>query len=129
MWKQHESGRVETPTWFEPVILVATLALIPVIIVQRDAHSASWQTAANAANWLIWAVFAAEMAFVLAVAPRKQAALRAHWLDAALVAVTVPAYGRCALPTQALPPCSPASLRAGGGGGGTGAPGRAAADL
>jgi hypothetical protein len=38
MWKQDESGRVETPTWFEPVILAATLAMIPVIIVQRDAH-------------------------------------------------------------------------------------------
>lgn len=94
MWKQDESGRVETPTWFEPVILAATLAMIPVLIVQRDAHSVGWQTAANAANWLIWVVFAAEVAFVLAVAQRKWAALRAHWLDAALVVVTVPAYGR-----------------------------------
>jgi voltage-gated potassium channel len=94
MWKQQESGRVETPTWFEPVILAATLAMIPVLILQRDAHSAGWQTAANAANWLIWAVFAAEIAFVLAVASRRRAALRAHWLDSALVVVTVPAYGR-----------------------------------
>jgi voltage-gated potassium channel len=94
MWKQDSTGRVETPTWFEPVILAATLAMIPVLIVQRDAHSAVWQNAANAANWLIWAVFAAEMAFVLAVASRRRAALRAHWLDAALVVVTVPAYGR-----------------------------------
>jgi voltage-gated potassium channel len=34
------------------------------------------------------------MAFVLVVARRKGAALRAHWLDAAIVVVTVPAYGR-----------------------------------
>ena len=94
MWKQHESGRVETPTWFEPVILTATLVMIPVLIVQRDAHSTGWQTAANAANWLIWAVFAAEMTFVLAVAERKLAALRAHWLDATLVVVSLPSYGQ-----------------------------------
>ena len=94
MWKQDVSGRVETPTWFEPVILGAALAMIPVLIVQRDTHSAGWRTAANAANWLIWAVFAAEMAFVLVVAQRKRAALRAHWLDAALVVVTLPAYPR-----------------------------------
>lgn len=45
-----------------------------------------------AANWAIWGVFAAELAFVLTVAPRKRAALRAHWLDAAIVFVTIPLY-------------------------------------
>lgn len=39
---------------------------------------------------MIWATFAAELAFVLWVAPRKRAALRAHWLDVAIVVVTVP---------------------------------------
>jgi voltage-gated potassium channel len=79
---------------FEPVILVATLAMIPVVIIERDAKSHEWRTIAFAANWVIWAIFAAEMAFVLVVARRKGAALRAHWLDAAIVVVTVPAYGR-----------------------------------
>ena len=37
-------------------------------------------------------MFALELAFVLAVAPRKAAALRAHWLDAAIVIVTAPLY-------------------------------------
>ncbi len=31
--------------------------------------------------------------FILAVAPRKAAALRAHWLDAVIVGVTTPAFG------------------------------------
>jgi len=31
---------------------------------------------------------------VLAIAPRKRAALRAHWLDAAIVVTTIPIYGR-----------------------------------
>lgn len=92
MWMQHETGRVETP--LEPLVLVATLAMVPVLIVQRDATSSAWRTAADAANWVIWAVFAVELALILFVAPRKRAALRAHWLDAAIVVVTVPAYGR-----------------------------------
>ena len=92
MWEQAESGRVKTP--FEPMVLGATLAMIPVIIIQADATSDTWRTFAEVANWLIWAVFAAEISVVLAVAPRKRAALRAHWLDAAVVVVTFPLYGR-----------------------------------
>lgn len=38
-------------------------------------------------------VFVAELAFVLTVAPRKLAALRAHWLDTAIVLVTSPFFG------------------------------------
>jgi hypothetical protein len=91
-WAQDESGRVGHP--FEPLVLGATLAMIPVIIIERDAKSDAWRTFAFAANWVIWAVFAAELAFILVVARRKLAALRAHWLDAAIVVITVPAYGR-----------------------------------
>jgi len=92
MWQQDSKGKVETP--FEPVILAATLAMIPVLILQRDAKSHTWQTAAQAANWVIWGIFAAEVVAILVVAQRKRAALRAHWLDVALVVVTVPVYGR-----------------------------------
>jgi voltage-gated potassium channel len=41
-------------------------------------------------NRVIWLGFAAELAFVLTVASRKRAALRAHWLDVAIVVLTVP---------------------------------------
>jgi voltage-gated potassium channel len=92
MWEQSESGRVTHP--FEPAILVATLLMIPVLIIQHDANSDTWRGFAEAANWAIWAIFAAELAFVLWIAPRKRAALRAHWLDAAIVVVTIPFYGR-----------------------------------
>jgi voltage-gated potassium channel len=88
MWKQDESGRVHTP--FEPVVLAATLALIPVLILEADATSAGWQQVAEVANWIIWAVFAIELAAVLVVASRKKAALRAHWLDVAIVVLTIP---------------------------------------
>jgi voltage-gated potassium channel len=92
MWEQAPSGRVTHP--FEPVVLVATLAMIPVLIIQHDATSHGWVVFAEVANWLIWIVFAAELAFILTVAPRKKTALRAHWLDAAIVVVSLPAYGR-----------------------------------
>ena len=92
MWEQTELGRVKHP--FEPLVLAATVAMIPVLIVQADATSERWRTFAQVANWVIWAVFAAEIASILIVAPRKRAALRAHWLDAAIVVVTIPAYGR-----------------------------------
>ena len=90
MATQTESGRVHHP--FEPVVLAAALLMIPVLIVQHDASSDGWQQAARAANWLIWAVFAAELAYILLVAQRKRAALRAHWLDAAIVVVSAPLY-------------------------------------
>lgn len=91
VWKQDESGRVRTP--LEPIVLAATLALIPVLIIEADA-SGGWKTAAFVANWLIWVVFAVELAAVLIVAARKGAALRAHWLDVAVVVLTVPLLGQ-----------------------------------
>jgi voltage-gated potassium channel len=91
MWQQAPNGRVSHP--FEPAILVATLALIPVLIIERDVSSGAWLTAAEIANWTIWVIFAAELVFILVVAPRKRAAVRAHWLDVAVVLVTVPLYG------------------------------------
>ena len=72
MWKQDESGRVHTP--LEPVVLGATLALIPVLIVEADTTSPAWRDVATAANWIIWAIFAAELTAVLVFAPRKRAA-------------------------------------------------------
>jgi voltage-gated potassium channel len=91
VWEQLESGRVRHR--FEPVVIAATLALIPVFILEAEAKSSRWKDIAYAANWVIWAVFAAELAFILIVAPRKAAALRAHWLDAMIVVVSTPAFG------------------------------------
>jgi voltage-gated potassium channel len=91
VWRQLESGRVVHR--FEPVVLAATLTLIPVFVIEAEATSDRWKDVALAANWLIWLVFAAEFAFILVVAPRKAAALRAHWLDAVIVVVTAPAFG------------------------------------
>ncbi len=91
MWRQLESGRVVHR--FEWVVLVAALALIPVLVIEADVEAQGWRDLAAIANWVIWSVFVAELAFVVAVAPRKAAALRAHWLDVAIVLLTVPALG------------------------------------
>jgi voltage-gated potassium channel len=82
---------VHTP--LEPLVLLATLALIPVLIIEEDVASEGWQQFALIANWVIWTAFAAELALVLVVAQRKRAALRAHWLDAAIVVLTIPLLG------------------------------------
>jgi hypothetical protein len=55
MWQQSENGRVTHP--FEPAILAATLALIPVLIIERDVSSGAWVTVAKVANWAIWGNF------------------------------------------------------------------------
>ncbi len=115
IWQQLPSGRVTHR--FESVVLIAVLALIPVLIIENDAKSQKWQDIAFGANWLIWAVFALELAFILIVAPRKGAALRAHWVDALLAtALTQPRRERCELLLGAAlapppPPHSPGAWR------------------
>jgi hypothetical protein len=76
VWEQLPSGRVTHR--FEPVVLAATLALIPVFVIEAEAKTDRAKDIAFAANWLIWVIFAAEFTFILTVAPRKPAALRAH---------------------------------------------------
>jgi hypothetical protein len=75
VWEQLESGRVRHR--FEPVVIVATVALIPVFVIEAEASSDRLKDFAYAANWLIWAVFAAELAFILIVARgrRRRSAL------------------------------------------------------
>jgi voltage-gated potassium channel len=92
VWQQLDSGRVTHR--FEWVILVATLAVIPVMVIELETSSSGWRELAFAANWVIWAIFVGELAFILTVAPRKAAALRAHWLDVVIIVVTAPLFGR-----------------------------------
>jgi voltage-gated potassium channel len=92
VWEQLDSGRVVHRC--EWVVLVAALAIIPVLVIELDADSARWHTFATVANWVIWTIFLADLVFVLTVAPRKRAALRAHWVDVAVVVMTAPLFGK-----------------------------------
>jgi voltage-gated potassium channel len=73
--------------------LGATLAMIPILILETDAHG-GWKTFAYVANWAIWIVFAVEVVLIFVGATRKGAAVRAHWLEIAVVVVTIPLFGR-----------------------------------
>jgi voltage-gated potassium channel len=75
---------------FEWIVLVLALLVVPTVLLEESAPPAPWPTVAVVANWLIWLGFAAELAYVLRVAARKGAALRAHWLDVLIVLVTTP---------------------------------------
>lgn len=72
-------------------VLIATVGVIPLLIFEQrlsDRGGSPWLVAAN---WVIWAVFAVELAVMLYVTPRRRAYLRAAWLDVAIVVVTFPA--------------------------------------
>jgi voltage-gated potassium channel len=71
-------------------MLVLALLVIPVVLVEESSAPPGLKVAAAAVNWLIWIEFLTELLFVLWVAPRKLAALRAHWLEVAIVVVTPP---------------------------------------
>lgn len=75
---------------FEWVVIVLALAVVPVILVEESDLSSGWKSVAAVANWVIWIGFVSELAFVVTVAERKRAALRAHWLDLLIVVVSFP---------------------------------------
>jgi voltage-gated potassium channel len=87
-WQQLENGRITHS--LEWAIVGLALLVVPVILIEESHPSASMRTVAAVGNWVIWVGFAAELAFVLKVAPRRRAALRAHWLDVVIVLLTAP---------------------------------------
>ena len=87
-WRQLENGRVTHS--LEWAIVALALLVIPVILIEESHPADGWRTVATVGNWIIWIGFAAELAFVLKVAPRRKAALRAHWLDVVIVVLTAP---------------------------------------
>lgn len=88
MWAQAETGRVKHG--FEPVILFFALLIIPVVLIEESHAPRTLKDVAAVGNWLIWAAFTVELLSVLSVAPRKKAALRAHWFDVLIVVITPP---------------------------------------
>lgn len=93
MWQQLPDGRVSHP--FEPLLLALTLLVIPVVLVEEAGTPHGVKVAAYITNWVIWLGFLAELVFVLVVADRKGAALRAYWLEALLVVGTHPSTLGC----------------------------------
>jgi voltage-gated potassium channel len=85
----------------EPVMFVLALLVVPAIVLE-ETSSHALQAVAFALNLVIWVGFAAELAFILAVASNRPRTLRAHWLDAAIVVVSVPVTPAALQSTRAL---------------------------
>ena len=71
-------------------VLLAALAVIPLLILEEWIFPDSDSPWFVAANWAIWVTFTVELVVMLAVTPQRRAYLRHYWLDVAIVAVTFP---------------------------------------
>lgn len=74
----------------EPFVIVATLLVVPVLILQASGVGDPWRTIANIGDWATWFVFLAEVVIMLAVVPSRRRWLAAHPLDVAIVVLTPP---------------------------------------
>jgi hypothetical protein len=68
-------------------IVVGALATIPVIILQDQGIDAVWL---RAADWTIWAIFAAEYAIELACAPSRSDYASRNWLSPFVIILSFP---------------------------------------
>jgi len=75
---------------FEKPVLLATVLVIPALIVETSADASELRAAATMLNWLIWLVFVAELAAMLAVAPSRREWVRSNPLLVLIVLVTAP---------------------------------------
>jgi voltage-gated potassium channel len=74
----------------EPYLIVATLLVVPVLVLQRSDVPEPWHTVAVVMDWLIWLAFVAELVIMLAVVPNRRHWLATHPLDVAIVIFTPP---------------------------------------
>lgn len=75
---------------FEPWLIVATLLVVPVLILQGSDVDEPWSTVAVIGDWVIWLAFLAEMVVMLAVVPSRRRWLAEHPVDVAIVVLTPP---------------------------------------
>jgi voltage-gated potassium channel len=75
---------------FEKPVLVATLLVIPVMIVQGVGADDPWQTIAYIGDWAIWLTFLAEVVAVLTVSTDRWGWIRRNPIDVLIVILTPP---------------------------------------
>jgi voltage-gated potassium channel len=76
--------------FFNWPVIVAALLVLPVIVVEQTAVNDTVKTVAGVLNWVIWIVFAAELATMLWVVPHKWRWLVQNPLDVMIVVLTPP---------------------------------------
>jgi voltage-gated potassium channel len=82
----------------DPIVMIAALAVIPVIVIEQSHFSHGWKAFGSVLNWVVWLAFAVEFVVLLAVTDSRSRWLRKHPLELAIVLLT--------------PPFLPASLQA-----------------
>ena len=75
---------------FEKPVLLATVLVVPTLIVEATADGDELRAAATMLNWLIWLVFVAELAAMLSVARSRRQWVKSNPLLVLIVLVTVP---------------------------------------
>lgn len=71
-------------------LIVATLLVIPVMILQASDVPDIWTLVGYIGDWMIWLTFLAEVILMLSVVPDRRAWFRDHPLDVAIVVLTPP---------------------------------------
>ena len=82
----------------DPFVMLAALAVIPVIVIEQSHVGHGWKTFGVALNWVIWTVFAIEFVVLVSITPSRVRWFRQHPLEIMIVFLT--------------PPFLPASLQA-----------------
>jgi voltage-gated potassium channel len=75
---------------FEPWLILATLLVVPVLILQGANVDEPWRTVARVGDWVIWTAFLVELVVMLAVVPDRRRWLAEHPTDVAIVVLTPP---------------------------------------
>ncbi len=76
--------------WLRAPLIVAALLAIPTIIVQESNLGETWEILAMVLDWCIWAMFAANLAIMLAIVPDRRRWLINNPLDVLIVVLTPP---------------------------------------
>lgn len=75
---------------FNIPVIVAALATVPLLLLEQRHHGEPLQTILQLCDWMVWGIFAVELAVMLAVAPSRWHYVRAHPLQVSVVVLTVP---------------------------------------
>ena len=73
-----------------PLVVVAAVAVVPLLVMEEQLTSPTAVLWLGVMDWLIWGVFAVELAVMLSVTPDRKAYLRCAWLDVLIVVFTLP---------------------------------------
>jgi voltage-gated potassium channel len=77
---------------FNIPVIVAALATVPLLVLEQNDHAEPLRTILEVCDWIVWGVFALELAVMLAVARSRWNYVRAQPLQVSIVVLTVPLW-------------------------------------